>query len=48
MIAEARTPQMDRFMKETSIFNTWKGGGAAVGLPEGTVGNSEVGHLHIG
>ena len=29
-------------------FTTLKAAGEAVGLPEGTVGNSEVGHLHIG
>jgi len=29
-------------------FTTLKASGEAVGLPEDTVGNSEVGHLHIG
>ena len=29
-------------------FTTLKASGEAVGLPEGTVGNSEAGHLHIG
>ncbi len=47
LIAKARTPVMDRWMK-TSAFTTLKASGEAVGLPEGTVGNSEAGHLHIG
>ncbi len=47
LIAEARTPVMDRLMKEYP--NTvLKASGEAVGLPEGTVGNSESGHLHLG
>jgi 2,3-bisphosphoglycerate-independent phosphoglycerate mutase len=29
-------------------FSALKAAGEAVGLPDGTVGNSEVGHLHIG
>ncbi len=47
LISKARTPHMDRFMKEYP-FSILKAAGVAVGLPEGTVGNSEVGHLHIG
>lgn len=46
-IAAARTPQLDR------IFSTYphtriNASGLAVGLPEGQMGNSEVGHLNIG
>jgi len=47
LIAQARTPNFDR---------TWirfphallQSSGEAVGLPPGTVGNSEAGHLHLG
>lgn len=47
LIASAKTPSMDRFLKEypSSVLEA---AGEAVGLPAGTVGNSEVGHLHIG
>ena len=46
-VAEAKTPNLDR------IFSTYPGteiaaSGEAVGLPEGQMGNSEVGHLNIG
>lgn len=43
----AKTPNMDRFY---DIYpNTMlKSSGEAVGLPEGQMGNSEVGHLNIG
>lgn len=43
----ADTPVMDRLMKEypTTLLAT---SGLAVGLPEGQMGNSEVGHLNIG
>jgi len=47
LIAKARTPVMDRLWKEFPRASL-KAAGEAVGLPEGTVGNSEVGHLHIG
>jgi len=47
LIAHARTPVMDRLM-DTAPATTLKASGTAVGLPEGTVGNSEAGHLHIG
>lgn len=46
-IAAARTPNFDRFYSEfpnTSLAAS----GRAVGLPEGQMGNSEVGHLNIG
>lgn len=46
-IEAAKTPFLDR------IFSEWpsaalKASGLAVGLPEGQMGNSEVGHLNIG
>lgn len=46
-IALAKTPNLDRWLK---IYpNTvLKASGTAVGLPEGTIGNSEVGHITIG
>jgi len=47
LIAGARTPTMDRLMK-TCPWTTLEASGEAVGLPAGTVGNSEAGHLHIG
>jgi len=46
-IAKANTPNIDRLMAEYP----WARGnasGMAVGLPEGQMGNSEVGHLNIG
>jgi 2,3-bisphosphoglycerate-independent phosphoglycerate mutase len=47
LIAQARTPVMDSIRKK-SPFTSLKASGEAVGQAEGTVGNSEVGHLHIG
>lgn len=46
LIAQANTPVMD------DLFATWPNtqlvaSGPAVGMPTGTVGNSEAGHLHI-
>ena len=46
-IAYAHTPNMDSFM-EKYPFTILQAGGAAVGLPEGQMGNSEVGHINIG
>ncbi len=43
----ADTPNMDRWM-ETYPFTTLVAHNGAVGLPEGQMGNSEVGHLNIG
>ena len=46
-IAAARKPNLDRIFREcphTSIGAS----GEAVGLPDGQMGNSEVGHLNIG
>jgi len=47
LISKSRTPVMDRLWNECARARL-KAAGEAVGLPEGTVGNSEVGHLHIG
>jgi 2,3-bisphosphoglycerate-independent phosphoglycerate mutase len=47
LIAQANTPVMDRLQKEYP-FTTLLASGKAVGLPQGTVGNSEAGHLHLG
>ena len=46
-IALADTPVMDRLMKECP-FATGNASGLAVGLPDGVMGSSEVGHLNIG
>lgn len=46
-IAEARTPVMDNLMKEYP-FVKGNASGMAVGLPDGQMGNSEVGHLNMG
>ena len=43
----ARTPNTDRYFTEYP-YTTLKCSGEAVGLPEGLMGNSEVGHLNIG
>jgi len=47
LIARAQTPVVDD-LQTRYPFATLKAAGEAVGLPGGTVGNSEVGHLHIG
>jgi 2,3-bisphosphoglycerate-independent phosphoglycerate mutase len=46
-IAQARKPNYDRLLKEfpNTLIHT---SGPSVGLPEGQMGNSEVGHLNIG
>lgn len=46
-VATANTPNLDRLVKEypNSFLDA---AGEAVGLPEGQMGNSEVGHLNIG
>ena len=46
-IALADTPVLDRLMKECP-FVKGNASGEAVGLPEGQMGSSEVGHLNIG
>jgi 2,3-bisphosphoglycerate-independent phosphoglycerate mutase len=47
LIAEARTPNMDRIYREHPPV-LLHASGEAVGMPAGTVGNSEAGHLHLG
>ncbi len=46
-VALANTPVMDKLMKEYP-FVRGNASGMAVGLPEGQMGNSEVGHLNMG
>jgi 2,3-bisphosphoglycerate-independent phosphoglycerate mutase len=46
-IADANTPNLDRYRAEFP-FTTLGAAGEAVGLPEGQMGNSEVGHLNLG
>jgi len=46
-IMQAATPVMDKF-KTDANYAVIEASGLAVGLPEGTMGNSEVGHLTIG
>ena len=46
-IAMANTPVMDKLMKECP-FAEGQASGLAVGLPDGQMGNSEVGHMNIG
>ncbi|EMD00313.1 hypothetical protein BAUCODRAFT_372880 [Baudoinia panamericana UAMH 10762] len=51
-ILNAETPWMDEFAKPdskiTSGYTELEASSLAVGLPEGLMGNSEVGHLNIG
>ena len=46
-VAQAKTPVMDKLMKECP-FVKGNASGMAVGLPDGQMGNSEVGHLNMG
>ena len=46
-VYEAKTPVMDQLMKEYP-FVKGNASGMAVGLPDGQMGNSEVGHLNMG
>jgi 2,3-bisphosphoglycerate-independent phosphoglycerate mutase len=46
-VAQAKKPNFDRFWNKYP-HTTLKACGEAVGLPEGQMGNSEVGHLNIG
>ena len=46
-VAEAKTPVMDKLMAECP-FVRGNASGLAVGLPDGQMGNSEVGHLNMG
>lgn len=51
-ILNAETPWMDEFKKDgskiTQGYTELEASSLAVGLPEGLMGNSEVGHLNIG
>jgi len=47
LISQAQTPTMDH-LTATCPNTTLTASGPAVGLPEGKVGNSEAGHLHLG
>jgi 2,3-bisphosphoglycerate-independent phosphoglycerate mutase len=46
-VAQAETPHLDELMRRYA-HTSLKCWGRAVGLPEGIMGNSEVGHLNIG
>jgi 2,3-bisphosphoglycerate-independent phosphoglycerate mutase len=46
-IASAKTPQWDNWW-QTRPHMLLEASGSVVGLPEGQMGNSEVGHMHIG
>lgn len=46
-ISAAETPVMDGF-RENAAYTELEASSLAVGLPEGLMGNSEVGHLNIG
>lgn len=46
-VAQARTPVMDKLIKEYPFVHG-NASGMAVGLPDGQMGNSEVGHLNMG
>jgi len=47
LIARARTPHFDA-LRERFSHVLLQASGEAVGMPPGTVGNSEAGHLHLG
>src|SRR5699024_5683126 len=46
-VKQAHKPNFDRLWQEYP-HNQLQASGKAVGLPEGQMGNSEVGHLNIG
>ena len=46
-VAKANTPNIDRLMKEYPFVKGYASG-LDVGLPDGQMGNSEVGHLNMG
>ena len=46
-VKEGKTPVMDKLMAECP-FVKGNASGMAVGLPDGQMGNSEVGHLNMG
>ncbi|TPX18196.1 uncharacterized protein E0L32_002705 [Thyridium curvatum] len=47
-IAAGKTPVMDELSQSKTGFTELEASSLAVGLPEGLMGNSEVGHLNIG
>lgn len=46
-LAQARTPHLDALFAD-GAYTTLQASGAAVGLPDGQMGNSEVGHVIMG
>lgn len=46
-IARANTPNLDKYFSEHNVCKL-QASGQDVGLPDGQMGNSEVGHLNIG
>ena len=46
-VAQAHTPTMDRISRQFP-YTTLRTSGRTVGLPDGLMGNSEVGHLNLG
>jgi 2,3-bisphosphoglycerate-independent phosphoglycerate mutase len=46
-LAQAKTPNVDGFLKKFPN-TTLEASGLAVGLPDGQMGNSEVGHMNLG
>jgi 2,3-bisphosphoglycerate-independent phosphoglycerate mutase len=46
-VAAAATPNFDR-LRDAGAYGTMTAHGRRVGLPQGQMGNSEVGHVHIG
>ena len=46
-VAQANTPNIDRLMKEYPFVKGYASG-LHVGLPDGQMGNSEVGHMNMG
>ena len=46
-VKAADTPNFDRFA-DAGAYSTLDVSGRRVGLPDGQMGNSEVGHLNIG
>ncbi|KAJ3067185.1 hypothetical protein HDU98_009617, partial [Podochytrium sp. JEL0797] len=47
-VLHAETPVMDAMAQSQTGYTTLAAHGLAVGLPDGLMGNSEVGHLNIG
>lgn len=46
-VAQAHTPQLDKYFSR-HVHTLLQASGSAVGLPDGQMGNSEVGHLTMG